>query len=89
MLQEHNKGFHKFVFVFVQDIETVRDGLNKLNKKIDLRPVTDETDKKTELTNKLYTDLGNTESQINHEYMYVWVRFTKRQFIKYLDYMNE
>ncbi len=68
MLQEQNTGLSQFIFVYVQDIETVRDGLNKLNKKVDLRPMTDDTDKKTELTNKLYKDLGNKVLQINHKY---------------------
>merc|ERR1719474_1844535 len=47
------------IFDCLHEIESLKDTIDKVNKKVDRRPAAEEIDKKSELTNKLYNELAS------------------------------
>jgi len=56
------------IFDCLHETETLKDQIDKVNKKVDRRPATEEIDKKSELTNKLYNDLASKIDEVDDSF---------------------
>merc|ERR1740131_284605 len=48
-----------------RELELIKDSVDKLKKNIDRRPLAEEMDKKSELTNKLYNELSGKIDEVD------------------------